>query len=103
MCKKRAHDAFGACGVCLTCMTKTCFFLSVLAAACQRPVIAVAPATPPNPGLMTVTGTSTLEVSPDCADLTMTISADHVRAGAATAAVTKEEGDLVAALTSRGI
>jgi uncharacterized protein YggE len=84
-------------------MTKTLLFLPLLAAACHDRVVAVSPATPPNPGLMTVTGTSTLEVSPDCADLTMTLSADHVRPGAATAAVTKEEGDLVAALTKRGV
>lgn len=103
MCKESALLAYAPCAMCLTHMTKTFSLVMLLAAACQRPVIAVSPATPPNPGLMTVTGSSTLEVSPDCADLTMTLSADNVRPGAATASVNKEEGDLVAALTKQGV
>ena len=35
------------------------------------------------PGQMTVTGQATLEVSPDCADLTMTLAADHIKPGIA--------------------
>jgi len=55
------------------------------------------------PGVMTVTGTATLEVSPDCADLTMTLSADGARAGVAASALTKKQQDVVAAMTKLGI
>lgn len=66
-------------------------------------VIAVPTAELQQPGTMTVTGTATLQVSPDCADLTMTISADAVRAGQATADVQRKQQELVAALMSLGI
>lgn len=52
---------------------------------------------------MTVTGSATLDVSPDCADLTMTLSADAPRPVAATTNVDKEETALVAALTKAGV
>ena len=55
------------------------------------------------PGQMTVTGLATLDVSPDCADLTMTLSADNIRPGAATAAVDAEEATLVDALKKQGV
>jgi len=85
-------------------MTKTFMFLPLLATlGCHERVIAVSPAVPENPGLMTVTGSATLEVSPDCADLTMTLSADNTRPGAATAAVDNEEQALIAALTKQGV
>lgn len=54
-------------------------------------------------GTMTVTGTATLEVSPDCADLTMTVAVDEPRPGlAATNAQTKQK-QLVAALRAAGV
>ena len=84
-------------------MTKTLLVLPFLAAGCHDRVIAVSPAPADNPGLMTVTGTATLEVSPDCADLTMTLSVDSPRPGTATAAVDAKEGDLVAALAKQGV
>lgn len=55
------------------------------------------------PGQMTVTGTATLDVAPDCADLTMTISADGLRPGLATAAVQAKQEQLVAALRKLGV
>ncbi len=55
------------------------------------------------PGQMTVTGTATLEVAPDCADLTMTISADGLRPGLATAAVQAKQQLLIAALMKLGV
>jgi hypothetical protein len=50
-----------------------------------------------------VNGTATLEVSPDCADLTMTLSADGARPGVATKSVQAKERDLVAALGKLGV
>lgn len=78
--------------------------LSTSLLACHDRVIAVqAPADVERPGQMTVTGTATLEVSPDCADLTMTISADGTRPGAATTQVDAKERALVAALEKIGV
>jgi len=75
--------------------------------ACKEPtpqVIALQPsATLPQPGSMSVTGSATLEVAPDCADLTMTISADGGKPGAATAAVKAREQALLAALVKLGV
>lgn len=56
-----------------------------------------------HPGAMSVTGTATLEVSPDCADLTMTLTFEASKPGAATAGVTSKEEALVAALDKIGI
>jgi uncharacterized protein len=55
------------------------------------------------PGQMMVTGTATLEVAPDCADLTMTISADGARPGNATEAAQAKQQALVAALMKLGV
>src|SRR5262245_9425712 len=55
------------------------------------------------PGNMTVTGTAVLEISPDCADLTMTIVGNGARPGQATAAVQKQQQELVAALNKIGV
>jgi uncharacterized protein YggE len=55
------------------------------------------------PGQMAVTGTATLEVSPDCADLTMTISADGAKPGDATKSVEAKEHALVDALVQLGV
>jgi uncharacterized protein YggE len=52
---------------------------------------------------MTVTGTATLEVAPDCADLTMTLSVDAPKPIAATTGVDGKETALVAALTAAGV
>lgn len=84
-------------------MTKLLLALPLLAAACHERVIAVSPAAVENPGLMTVTGSATLEVNPDCADLTMTISSDSLKPGAAVTSVDTKETGLVAALTKQGV
>lgn len=55
------------------------------------------------PGTMTVTGSATLEVSPDCADLTLTISADGVQPGVATRTLQGKQQQLVAALAKLGV
>lgn len=77
--------------------------LPLVVAACHERVITVAPAAVENPGLMTVTGSAILEVSPDCADLTMTISSDNAKPGAAVTTVNTKEAGLVAALTKQGV
>jgi uncharacterized protein len=74
--------------------------------ACKDPapqVIAIPSAEVSKPGLMSVTGSATLEVAPDCADLTMTISADGAKPGLATAAVKAKQQALLAALTKLGV
>ena len=78
---------------------KTLLAATALLAACHDTKVIIPPAEAvEHPGQMTVTGTATLEVSPDCADLTMTLSADSGKPGAATAQVQREEDALVAAL-----
>lgn len=84
------------------------FLLSTTLAACsdrtpqviavQQPGVAAV-----QPGVMTVTGTATLEVSPDCADLTMTVSAEAARPGAAATALAKKQQGLVDAMKALGI
>ncbi len=72
--------------------------------ACGRDrVIAVTPKAAAELPKMTVTGTATLDVAPDCADLTMTLSTQASRPLAATTAVDKQESALVAALTGAGV
>jgi uncharacterized protein YggE len=82
-------------------MTKPLLALLALAACHDTKV--VMPQSVPTPGQMTVTGTATLEVSPDCADLTMTLSSDDAKPGVATQHVQSEENDLVAALHKLGV
>src|SRR5438477_9333109 len=79
--------------------------LSTSLLACGRTpqIIAVQPGDLEKPGQMTVTGTATLQVSPDCADLTMTLTSDDPRPGAATTAVDVKEHELVAALHQLGV
>jgi len=55
------------------------------------------------PGQMTVTGQATLDVSPDCADLTITLGADNVRPGAAAKQLEAKKLALVAALQKIGL
>lgn len=75
--------------------------------ACKDPapqfITLPSPADVAKPGAMTVTGSATLEVAPDCADLTMTISADGARPGKATASLQAKQQELVAALLKLGI
>ena len=87
------------------------FSLSLVAVlattACQDRVVAVAPAPAAPavdaPGVMAVTGSAVIEVNPDCADLTMTLTADEYRPSQATRAVNQHQTDLVAALRKHGV
>jgi uncharacterized protein YggE len=55
------------------------------------------------PGSMTVNGQATIEVSPDCADLTITIGSDHPNPGTAVKALEAKKLALIAALQKIGI
>lgn len=55
------------------------------------------------PGQMMVTGQATLEVSPDCADLTITLAGNHIRPGNATKELEGKKQALVAALNKLGV
>lgn len=68
-------------------------------------VIQVQPASaePARPGTMVVSGQATLEVSPDCADLTITIGADDRDPGTAVKAVEAKKRALIAALQATGV
>lgn len=57
----------------------------------------------PKIGQMAVTGSATLEVVPDCADLTMTIVSDGARPGQAAASVKAKQTALLAALAKLGL
>lgn len=86
-------------------MTKTLAALALassLLAACGHDRIFAVPQSTER-SKMTVTGSATLNVSPDCADLTMTLSSQEARPLAATTDVDKEETALVAALTKAGV
>lgn len=54
-------------------------------------------------GRMVVTGTATLQVSPDCADLVMTLEGKAPRPGAAVERVRKQQDQLILALRALGI
>lgn len=70
----------------------------------DAPQIALIPAADlEKPGTMTVTGTAVLDISPDCADLTMTIVGEGARPGQATAAVQRQQQALVEALKQIGV
>jgi uncharacterized protein YggE len=80
--------------------------LAVFTAACHDRVVALAPPTAAPAeeiGHMTVTGSAVIEVSPDCADLTMTLSVDDARPSTATRLVNRRKTDLVAALAQHGV
>lgn len=79
---------------------------SVLAGCQDRPpqVIAVpSSAEVDRPGQMTVTGQATLEVSPDCADMTITLSADSIKPGTAAKDLEQKKQALIAALLKIGV
>jgi uncharacterized protein YggE len=74
--------------------------------ACSDRVIAIPAPTSiasPVPGGMTVTGTATLDVSPDCADITMTIDVDGARPGLATTGAQGKQQAIVDALKKVGL
>lgn len=82
--------------------------LATAAAGCQdRPpqVIAIPSgmAEIDRPGQMTVTGQATLEVSPDCADMTITLSADNIKPGSAAKQLEQKTQAMIAALQKVGV
>lgn len=86
--------------------TLASLFLASSLFACSDRIITVPAPTgisAPTPGGMTVTGTATLEVSPDCADITMTIDVDGARPGVATTAAQTKQQAIVDALKKLGV
>jgi uncharacterized protein YggE len=73
----------------------------------RAPHIIQVPSTNPGeierPGVMTVNGQATLEVSPDCADLTITISSDNAVPGSSVKALERKKLALIAALQKIGV
>lgn len=55
------------------------------------------------PRQMTVTGTATMQIAPDCADLTMTLTGESMRPGPAVDKVRKQQDALLAALRKLGL
>jgi uncharacterized protein YggE len=86
---------------------RTVLLLATLAACHDRVIAVPMPGAPgaelDKPGQMAVTGSATLEVSPDCADLTMTITGEAPRPGGATTEVDKKEHAILGALARLGI
>lgn len=78
---------------------------SLVACSDRNPQVITIPAAAEvvHPGQMTVTGTATLEVSPDCADLTMTIVADGAKPGIATSGVQAKQQRIIDALKKLGV
>ncbi|HTR51281.1 MAG TPA: SIMPL domain-containing protein [Kofleriaceae bacterium] len=70
-------------------------------AACNHPVVVVPE--PPHPGQMTMTGSATVELDPDCVDLTMTISATSARPGEATTKARANATAVLARLREAGV
>lgn len=81
------------------------FLASSLFACSDRIITVPAPTaiSAPVPGGMTVTGTATLEVSPDVADITMTIDVDGPRPGVATTGAQDKQQQIVDALKKLGL
>ena len=78
---------------------------SLTACGDRAPHIIQVPATHPEiaPGAMAVTGQATLEVSPDCADLTITIATDHSVPGTSVRTLETKKLALIASLQKIGI
>jgi uncharacterized protein YggE len=55
------------------------------------------------PGQMTVNGQATLDVSPDCADLTITLVADHIKPGVAAKQLEAKKQALISSLKTIGV
>lgn len=72
----------------------------------RTPTVVQVPATPSEadrPGIMNVNGQATIEVSPDCADLTITIATDDLRPGVAVKSLEAKKLALIAALQKIGV
>ncbi|HSN28472.1 MAG TPA: SIMPL domain-containing protein [Kofleriaceae bacterium] len=83
-------------------MTKTLLASLALLAACHETKVIV-PNAPAQEHGMTVTGTATLDISPDCADLTMTVTSEQPKPGLATQSAQLDEKNVIAALEKAGV
>jgi uncharacterized protein YggE len=73
-------------------------------AACSPPQVVVhTDKSAVSPGSLVVTGTAVLEVSPDIAELTMTITGDAMRPGAAVDQVRSKQARLIAEMKKQGL
>jgi uncharacterized protein YggE len=61
------------------------------------------PDAPQRPGQMTVTGQATLELSPDCADVSITINVEHDKTSVAVKQLEQKKVAMLAALAKAGI
>lgn len=89
-------------------MSKTTLACLVLASSllgCADRVITMAapPPVAPTPGGMTVSGSATFEVSPDCADVTLTIDVLAAAPGIATSNALLKQNAITSALTKAGV
>jgi uncharacterized protein YggE len=87
-----AIAAFGATGSLVACKSEP-----------PNIVVHTAPDSQRDPHVMTVSGTATLEVSPDCADLTMTLTGDAMKPGAAVAKINAQRDALIKAMLQLGL
>lgn len=78
--------------------------LTASLAGCHERIIAVTVSPPAaSPTGMTVTGSATLDVAPDCADIRMTLSVDDARPAVATSGAQAKQQTLVDALARLGL
>jgi uncharacterized protein YggE len=79
--------------------------LSTAAAACSHPppTVVVHAGAPDHERVLTATGTATIGVSPDCADLTLTVTAEAARPGDAFARVRDRQTAVLDALKQLGV
>jgi uncharacterized protein YggE len=80
--------------------------LATSTAACSPPARAAAPAAtqePARPGRLVVTGTATVEVVPDCLDVTLVLSSEGERPRSAIRALRARQEVLIQALVAAGV
>lgn len=82
-----------------------CAALAAAAGCHGSPAVAAAPAADdkPAPAILTVNGTATLDVAPDVADVSITLTREHRRPKGAVAALRGHQESLVARLTAAGL
>jgi uncharacterized protein len=86
-------------------LTTTAAAGSLVACRSAPPTVIVHTAEKADPAArqMTVTGTATMQIAPDCADLTMTLTGESMRPGPAVDKVRKQQDALLAALRKIGL
>ena len=89
------------------CLAALALATSLTACGDRAPHIIQVPASSPaeveHPGVMAVNGQATLEVSPDCADLTITIASDNIVPGTSVHTLDTKKLALIAALQKIGV